>query len=102
MEVQSTRGYSAWTSTLLIGDLDSVSPEALSGVARVERHPVDKDATDLELALAAAARLEPASILVLGGATGCSITCSEASCFWPAMHTRPYAWMRNSAPPPFT
>lgn len=40
---------------LIIGDLDSVSPEALDrsrslGVP-VEEHPVDKDATDLELAL---------------------------------------------------
>jgi thiamine pyrophosphokinase len=55
---------------LLIGDLDSVSPEALSSAVRVERHSPDKDATDLELALAAAARLEPESILVLGGAAG--------------------------------
>jgi thiamine pyrophosphokinase len=55
---------------LLVGDLDSVSAETLAGVEHIERHPVDKDATDLELALSAALRLEPERILVLGGAGG--------------------------------
>lgn len=55
---------------LLVGDLDSVSPETLAGIEHVERHPVDKDATDLELALSAAMRLEPERILVLGSAAG--------------------------------
>ena len=45
---------------LLVGDLDSISPEGLaaaedSGI-RIERHAIDKDATDLELSLAAAVR----------------------------------------------
>jgi thiamine pyrophosphokinase len=55
---------------LVVGDLDSISAETLAGIERVERHPADKDATDLELALAAAARLDPDRILVLGGAGG--------------------------------
>lgn len=55
---------------LLVGDLDSVSPGTLDGAQRVERHPVAKDATDLELALAAALRLEPERIVVLGGSGG--------------------------------
>jgi thiamine pyrophosphokinase len=55
---------------LLVGDLDSVSESALVASDRVARHPVDKDATDLELALAEAARLEPERILVLGGSSG--------------------------------
>jgi thiamine pyrophosphokinase len=55
---------------LVIGDLDSISAETLAGIERVERHAVDKDATDLELALAAALRFEPDRILVLGGAGG--------------------------------
>ncbi len=55
---------------LVVGDLDSISAETLAGIERVERHPVDKDATDLELALAAALRFEPDRILVLGGAGG--------------------------------
>lgn len=42
----------------VIGDLDSMDPETLAwleeGGVSIERHPVDKDATDLELALARA------------------------------------------------
>jgi thiamine pyrophosphokinase len=59
-----------WPVDLLVGDLDSVSAEALAAAARVERHPQDKDATDLELALAAALRHAPERILVLGSAAG--------------------------------
>jgi thiamine pyrophosphokinase len=55
---------------LLVGDLDSISAETLAGIEHVERHAVDKDATDLELALTAALRLEPERILVLGSAGG--------------------------------
>jgi thiamine pyrophosphokinase len=55
---------------LLVGDLDSISPETLAGIEHVERHAVEKDATDLELALMAAMRLEPERILVLGSAAG--------------------------------
>ena len=58
------------TVDLVVGDLDSISAEALAGVASVERHPVEKDATDLELALRAALRFEPERILVVGGAGG--------------------------------
>jgi thiamine pyrophosphokinase len=60
----------------LIGDLDSVSPEAAARVtgagARVRRYPTAKDATDLELALAAAVTRDPPPrrIVVLGGAGG--------------------------------
>lgn len=55
---------------LLVGDLDSISPETLATIEHVERHGVDKDASDLELALAAAMRLEPGRILVLGSPAG--------------------------------
>ena len=55
---------------LLIGDLDSVSPGTQARAHRVDRHPADKDATDLELALGAALRLGPERILVLGGTGG--------------------------------
>jgi thiamine pyrophosphokinase len=44
---------------LLVGDLDSVKAEIFARPKQVERHSVDEDATDLELALAAALRLEP-------------------------------------------
>jgi thiamine pyrophosphokinase len=55
---------------LVVGDLDSVSAETLARIERVEQHAVAKDATDLDLALAAALRLEPDRILVVGGAGG--------------------------------
>ncbi len=45
----------------VIGDLDSIDPETRSWLQThrvpIERHPVDKDATDLELALACARAL---------------------------------------------
>ena len=45
----------------LVGDFDSLHPDTLdrlaAGGTRIERHPVDKDATDLELALDAAEAL---------------------------------------------
>lgn len=55
---------------LLIGDLDSIPAHVAAEIANVERHPREKDATDLELALAAALRLEPSSVLVVGSAGG--------------------------------
>ncbi|HVH51512.1 MAG TPA: thiamine diphosphokinase, partial [Gaiellaceae bacterium] len=55
---------------LLVGDLDSVSVETLAGIEHVERHSVEKDATDPELALTAALRLGPERILVVGSAAG--------------------------------
>jgi thiamine pyrophosphokinase len=59
---------------LAVGDFDSASPEAVAvaeaAQTRVERHPCDKDATDLELALDAAAAMNPARILVLAGEGG--------------------------------
>ena len=59
-----------WPVDLVVGDLDSISAETLAGIERVERHAVEKEATDLELALTAALRLEPERILVLGSAGG--------------------------------
>lgn len=57
-----------------VGDFDSVSPEGLAAVeaggARVVRHPVAKDATDLELAVGEAVALGATDVLVLGGAGG--------------------------------
>lgn len=57
---------------LIVGDMDSVSPEALSaydGVA-IELHPADKDQTDLELALRAAIRMGVDRIIIVGGSGG--------------------------------
>lgn len=59
---------------LAIGDFDSVAAGCLAQAeaagAVVERHPVAKDATDLELALDAAVAHRPARIHVLGGHGG--------------------------------
>jgi thiamine pyrophosphokinase len=59
---------------IAVGDFDSASPEAIaraeSAGALVVRHPAEKDATDLELALDAAIGIEPHRILVLAGDGG--------------------------------
>ena len=60
--------------TVAVGDFDSASPEAVAVAEStgtwVERHPEEKDATDLELALDAALALDPRRILVLAGDGG--------------------------------
>ncbi len=57
-----------------VGDFDSLDPAVLASVeaagARVERHPVAKDATDLELALETAVGLGVERVVVLGGHGG--------------------------------
>jgi thiamine pyrophosphokinase len=60
--------------SVAVGDFDSASEEALaaaeaSGV-RVVRHPAEKDATDLELALDLAVSADASRILVLAGDRG--------------------------------
>jgi thiamine pyrophosphokinase len=59
---------------VVIGDLDSVSPEALDRAeasgARVVRHPTAKDATDLALALDEAVRLGARRVLLVASAEG--------------------------------
>lgn len=54
----------------LVGDLDSVSDQALRWAeehATIERHPPDKDHTDTELALATAADLDPERLILVSG-----------------------------------
>jgi thiamine pyrophosphokinase len=59
---------------VVIGDLDSAAPEALAEAerlgARIERHPANKDFTDLELALDLACAGGARDIVLLGGAGG--------------------------------
>jgi len=59
---------------LLIGDLDSISPEGLAHASsrgvRIDRHDPDKDLTDLELAMRAALSLGATSIDIHGGEDG--------------------------------
>ena len=62
------------TVDLVVGDLDSVDPDQLTAAraagADVDRHPVDKDRTDLAIALDAAMTRSPARITVVGGHGG--------------------------------
>jgi thiamine pyrophosphokinase len=55
----------------VVGDMDSVDPDALAAAAdagiSIERHPVAKDATDLDLALDAALTRLPERIVVITG-----------------------------------
>ena len=59
---------------IAVGDFDSASPEAVARAeaagTRIDRHPTEKDATDLELALDHALAMSPARILVLAGDGG--------------------------------
>lgn len=59
---------------VLVGDLDSVSHDGLATAraagTRIERHPVDKDRTDLALALDAVTAGGPAEVLLIGGHGG--------------------------------
>lgn len=56
---------------LLVGDLDSVSLQGLDTAGNnVERHPADKDASDLTLALRAAGRRGASRVVVVGGSGG--------------------------------
>ncbi|MEO5577002.1 MAG: thiamine diphosphokinase [Gaiellaceae bacterium] len=62
------------TVAVAVGDFDSCSPAGLTALAaagaRVVRHPAEKDASDLELALAEAAALGPRRVLVVGTDAG--------------------------------
>ena len=59
---------------VLIGDMDSVDPQDAERAERagtvIQRHPVDKDATDLELALCHVAEAGYRTVIVLGGRGG--------------------------------
>lgn len=59
---------------LLVGDLDSLEPAAVAELASagvaVERHPVEKDESDTELAVARAVALGAGEIVILGALGG--------------------------------
>ncbi len=55
---------------VLVGDLDSVDVANLPTDMAVERHPADKDSSDLELALVRASGEDPSRIVVVGGGGG--------------------------------
>ena len=59
---------------IAVGDFDSIDPHVLESIEGegidIRRHPVDKDATDLELALEVALELGVSEILLIGGHGG--------------------------------
>src|SRR5262245_26352321 len=63
-----------FTADVVVGDLDSVTPDALAEArargADVEPHPAEKDETDLELALRKAVALGARRVTVIGGGGG--------------------------------
>jgi thiamine pyrophosphokinase len=63
-----------FTADVVVGDLDSVTPDALARArdagADVEPHPAEKDETDLELALRRAVALGMQRVTVIGGGGG--------------------------------
>jgi thiamine pyrophosphokinase len=62
------------TPDVVLGDLDSISPETLRIVQdkriRTLRHPADKDQTDLELAIEFSLRLAPSEIVLVSALGG--------------------------------
>lgn len=66
LEVADSLGYRVDT---IVGDLDSVEGP-LPSSAEVIRHPIDKDATDLELALELGALSEPFRLVLVGAEGG--------------------------------
>lgn len=55
---------------VLVGDLDSITTDPIPGHVVIERHPRDKDQTDLDLALELALRDEPSRVVVVGATGG--------------------------------
>jgi thiamine pyrophosphokinase len=59
---------------LVIGDMDSLDPDLLDRLAargtEVERHPADKEASDLELAMSRAAAAGADEVVILGALRG--------------------------------
>ena len=63
-------GLLGWRVDVAVGDFDSLDPDSIARLDSlapdVRRHPAEKDATDLELALEVAAEGAPARVLVVG------------------------------------
>ena len=75
MVVAADSGYEAalalgFRVDVVVGDLDSITTDPLPDHVIVERHDVDKDQTDLDLALELAMREDPERVVVVGGAGG--------------------------------
>ncbi len=57
---------SGYQVDVLVGDLDSVSERGKGSAKKVVQHPVDKDVTDLELALEESSKLGATQVTVVG------------------------------------
>lgn len=55
---------------VLVGDMDSITTTEIPRHVIIERHPTDKDASDLDLALDLVARDAPERVVIVGGAGG--------------------------------
>lgn len=55
---------------VLVGDMDSITDTEIPGHVIVERHPTDKDASDLDLALDLVVRDAPERVVIVGGGGG--------------------------------
>lgn len=55
---------------VLVGDLDSIADTQIPDHVIVEKHPTDKDATDLELALALVSSEIPSRVVIVGASGG--------------------------------
>ncbi|MGH8914503.1 MAG: thiamine diphosphokinase [Acidimicrobiia bacterium] len=55
---------------VLVGDMDSISSTQIPDHVIVESHPVDKDQTDLDLAIELALREDPGRVVIVAGTGG--------------------------------
>ncbi|MDP9495888.1 MAG: thiamine diphosphokinase [Actinomycetota bacterium] len=75
MVVAADSGYEAAVSlgyhvNVVVGDMDSIITSPLPEHVIVERYPVDKDQTDLDLAMELAIREDPGRLVIVGGTGG--------------------------------
>jgi thiamine pyrophosphokinase len=73
--VAADSGYEAAISLgyrvdVVVGDMDSITTSPLPDHVIVDRHPTDKDQTDLDLAIELAIREDPGRIVIVGGTGG--------------------------------
>lgn len=55
---------------VLVGDMDSITETEIPDHVIIERHPTDKDASDLDLALDLVVRDAPERVVIVGGGGG--------------------------------
>jgi thiamine pyrophosphokinase len=66
-ETATTLGFRV---DVVVGDMDSILTSPLPDHVIVERYPIDKDQTDLDLALERAMREDPDRVVIVGGTGG--------------------------------